>query len=198
MSKDSKVSFKVWLLFGIAVAVIVAVIVVLTTVAILNRNKNEMGETTEITEPVIMEYTDVELDEDVNETLTETFKMTPDEAYAYVDKQIQRYTGTNLWARLVMLKAQLYVENEQYDLALETALKVNEDDVEDDFKFSYYNMMHKIYYLKKDDAKVQEYDDKYWAFYNQQFGTDGITDEDEIDESFITEPMGLGGENGDE
>ena len=54
--------------------------------------------------------------------------------------------------------------------------------------------MHRAYRLKHDSEKEKEYYDKYWAFYDERFGTEGITDEDEVDEVFINQPTGGGGE----
>ena len=197
-SSHSKVGWKVWTLFGTAVVAVVSLAGFLIAVIITNNQGGGGGEKPEITEPVIMEYTGLEIDDEINEIAYEVHNMSADEAFAYLDKAINKYKGTNMWPKLVMLKAQTYMGEEELDKALETALKIKEEEVENKYKFDYYNLMSKIYHAKHDAEKEKEYTDKFWAFYDGEFGTEGVTDEDEIDEVFITQPEGAGGDYAEE
>lgn len=192
-SSHSKVGWKVWTLFGAAVVAVVSLAGFLIAIIVTNNQGGNIDELPENTEPVTMEYTDVEIANELNKIQLQVYDMKLDEAQSYINKQIQKYRGTNLWPRLIIFKAWVYVNSNDQDSALRVADELDVDELDNELKLKYYDLLRSIYYIKNDQEKEKEYYDKYWATYDDMFGGNGVSDEDTIEESEITQPEGPGG-----
>ena len=67
------------------------------------------------------------------------------------------------------MKAWVYSNNQDHDNALKTAEELDEDSLSGNLKLQYYRLMEGLYSIKNDKAKQAEYDDKYWALYDEMF-----------------------------
>lgn len=149
---------KWWILAGVGGVVVLAVIIVVVTV--MARPSEEVAANLSDSEQISI----------LEETLNEVASMNESRVEAYLDAQIEKYTGMNLEYNMRMMKANYLQEAGDTRGALEAAEKVNVDILSLKEKMEYYMQMSILYYDLGDKVKGAEYNEMYRRLHVEIYG----------------------------
>ena len=100
------------------------------------------------------------------------------DSQSYLDAKMQEYADSpRMQYRLKLMKAWVYVNDDQVENGLEVIADTDEETLDDRQKLDYYDLMVRVYEELGDEEKVADYGAKWRAIYADIFGTDGETGE---------------------